>query len=104
MIAEFSIIPVGVGESLSKYVSKIVEVVVNSGLEYRLTPMSTIVEGDTDQVFELIKKCHKQMLEYSNRVITVVNIDDRKGFTNRIKGKIESIKSKLNKDIKTIEL
>ncbi len=100
MLAEFSIVPLDKGESLSEYVSKVLDLVDESGLEYKLTPMGTIVEGDWDEVMNLIKKCHHTMREHSDRVETKIIIDDRKGAKNRITGKIESVEKKLGKKLK----
>lgn len=100
MIAEFSIVPLDKGESLSQYVSEVLDMVDNSGLEYKLTPMGTIVEGEWDEVMDLIKRCHEHMREVSNRVDTRIAVDDREGAENRIEGKIESVESKLGKRLK----
>ncbi len=100
MLAEFSIVPLDKGVSLSDYVSKVLDLVDQSGLEYKLTPMGTIVEGDWDEVMNLIKKCHHTMREHSDRVETKIIIDDRKGAKNRITGKIESVEKKLGKKLK----
>ncbi|OGL42615.1 MAG: hypothetical protein A2161_04065 [Candidatus Schekmanbacteria bacterium RBG_13_48_7] len=100
MLAEFSISPLDKGESLSAYVSKSLEIVVNSGLPYRLTAMGTIVEGEPEEVFDLIIKCHMNMRSLSNRVSTLIKIDDRKGKTNRLEGKIQSVEQKLGINLK----
>ncbi|BBB32813.1 conserved hypothetical protein [Thermotomaculum hydrothermale] len=96
MIAEFSIVPITGEESLSKYVAIILKEVKKSGLKYQLTPMATIVEGETDEVFDLIKKCHKIMKQYSNRVLTRVSIDDRGEDLNRMDKKVKSVLEKMD--------
>jgi len=100
MLAEFTIVPIGVGESLSKYVADLMEIIESSGLDYRLTPMSTIVEGEWDEVIALITKCHKKTREKCNRVITSITIDDRAGKKGRLKGKIESVERILGREVK----
>ena len=79
MLAEFSVFPIGKGEGLSQYVSQIIKMIDESGLEYRLNPMGTVVEGEWDQVLDLIKQCHHKMRQLSTRVITNISIDDREG-------------------------
>ncbi|MFO7990918.1 MAG: MTH1187 family thiamine-binding protein [Thermoplasmata archaeon] len=101
MLAQFSIVPLDKGESVSEYVSEVVDMIDKSGLDYRLTPMSTIVEGDWNEVMDLIKKCHHHMREHSRRVDTSIKIDDREGAENRLEGKIESVKQKLGKELST---
>lgn len=95
MIASFEIIPLGVGVSLSSYIAEIIKIVEKSGLEYRLTPMATIVEGDLDSVLNLIKECHQEMLKKAERVITHIAIDDKKEAKNQIVTKIASVEQKL---------
>ncbi|MCP2520612.1 MTH1187 family thiamine-binding protein [Candidatus Aminicenantes bacterium AC-335-A11] len=99
MLVEFSIIPIGKGESLSRYIAKIIDIVDKSGLPYKLTAMGTIVEGEWDDIMELIKECHFKMKEYSNRVYTKITIDDREGSKNRIEGKVRIIEEILGREV-----
>ncbi len=99
MLAEFSIVPLDKGVSLSEYVSQIIDIVDESDIDYQLTPMGTVVEGDWDEVMDLISDCHAEMRKYSDRVETKIIIDDRKGADNRLTGKIESVEKKLGKEV-----
>ena len=51
IVCEFSVVPLGAGESLSEQVAKCLKIVQESGLPYQLTPMGTILEGEWDEVF-----------------------------------------------------
>ena len=99
MIAEFSVFPVGKDVHLSAYVAQIMPLIVESGLTYKMTAMGTIVEGGTDEVFDLIRACHKKMAASCERVITNVKIDDFVGRTGRITGKIESVERYLGSNV-----
>jgi len=99
MLAEFSIVPLDKGVSLSEYVSKVIDIVDRSDIDYQLTPMGTVVEGDWDEVMDLISECHEEMRKYSERIETKIIIDDRKGANNRLKGKIDSVEKKLGKEV-----
>jgi len=100
MIAQFSIIPLGVGVSVSEYVAKVIKIVDESGLPYKLHAMGTIVEGQWQQVMDIIKKCRDVLMEDVERVVIDIKIDDRKGATGRIEGKIKSVEQKLGKKVK----
>lgn len=100
MLAEFSTFPVGEGVSLSRYVAEILDIIDRSGLEYKLNPMGTVVEGEYDEVMDLISKCHKKMMENAERVVTIIKIDDRKGVSNALQSKIESVEEKLGRELK----
>ncbi len=96
MLAFFSVTPIDKnGENLSEYVAHSLTLIKESGLDYQLTAMGTIVEGDADDVFALIQACHKKMTTLSGRVSTSIKIDDRSGATGRIKGKVRSVEEKL---------
>ena len=95
MLVEFSTFPLGKSEGLSEEVSKSIKIIEESGLDYELTAMGTLLEGDWDQVMETIKKCHMAISENYDRVETSIKIDDRVGKTGRLKGKVQSVENKL---------
>lgn len=100
MIVQFSIVPLGVGVSMSEYVAKVIKMVDESGLPYKLHAMGTIVEGDWEEIMLLINKCRKTILEETERVLIDIKIDDRKAATGRIEGKVLSVERKLGREIK----
>jgi uncharacterized protein (TIGR00106 family) len=100
MIVEFNIVPIGKGEELAGLVAKIIDIIDKSGLPYQLTSMGTIVEGEWDDVFALIKKCHRKMKQEASRVSTHIAIDDRERAKDRIKGKVEDVERALGRQLK----
>ncbi len=100
MLAEFSISPIGKGESLSRYVAECLRIVEESGLEYRINPMGTVVEGDFDEVMGLISRCHKAIRESCSRVSTIIKIDDRADTKGSITRKIESVEREIGHKLK----
>ncbi len=100
MIVNFSIVPIGKGNSLSTQVADVLKIVDESGINYKLHSMGTILEGDWDEILRLIKKCHERTLEDSDRVLTTITIDDRKGKSGRIVGKVQSVERKLGRELK----
>ena len=95
MLAEFSVVPIGSGESVSEYVAECIKIVRKSGVRYALTPMATVMEGDLVEVMEVILQCHQRVLEMSDRVITSITIDDRKGVMDAMTQKIRSVEERL---------
>ena len=100
MLAEFSIIPLGKGSSLGDDVAKVLKIIDNSKLPYRVNPMGTVVEGPWDEVMQLIKKCHTAALKNSGRLVTHIIIDDRKGRPKRIDEKVRSLERRLGRTLK----
>jgi uncharacterized protein (TIGR00106 family) len=95
MICEFSVAPIGDGVSLSKDVAKIIDLIHNSGIRYQTHAMGTLVEGEWDEIFALIKKCHNLLRADHSRVLTRIVIDDKQDATDRITGKIDSVEKQL---------
>jgi uncharacterized protein (TIGR00106 family) len=100
MLVEFSIVPVGKGVSVGSDIAKVIRIVENSGLPYKLNPMGTVVEGKWDEIMALIKRCHRVVLRNGERVVTSIKIDDRKGRSNMIEGKIISLEKRLKKSLR----
>src|SRR5512135_90262 len=100
MLIEFSIVPIGTGSSLGGRLAEVLKIVDESGLPYKVNPMGTVVEGEWDDLFKLVKKCHKAIMKNEERVITSISVDDRKGKTNRIEEKVKSIEKRIGKTLK----
>ena len=100
MLIEFSIVPIGASSSVGTKVAKVLDLVDSSGLAYKLTPMGTIVEGEWDELMQLVKECHMKMMKNEKRVLTRIIIDDRKGKTGNIGRKVRSIEKKLGRSLK----
>ena len=66
VLLEFSISPLGKGESVSKYVSRALDIIDKSGVDYRLNPMGTVLEGEWDEVMAVVKKCYMRMRKDCN--------------------------------------
>jgi len=100
VLMEFSIFPIGQGESLSPYVARTLDLVDKSGLEYRLTAMGTIVEGEIGPVLELVQQCLAAMATDCDRVSASVKLDYRKGGESRLDAKVQSVEDKLGRRLK----
>ncbi len=95
VLCEFSIFPIGKGESVSTYVSPVIELVRESGFPYRLTAMGTIFETEAvADALELVDKAHKLLVQAGcDRIYATVKLDIRKGRSERLISKVESVKS-----------
>jgi uncharacterized protein (TIGR00106 family) len=99
MLASFSVIPVGAGQALSEHVARIISMVDESGLDYRLGAMQTTVEGEEAEVMELIMSCHREMRRLFPRVLTSITIDDREGAKGRLQGKVADVERVLGRRV-----
>jgi uncharacterized protein (TIGR00106 family) len=80
VIADISVVPIGVGVSLSKYVAACEKVLNEAGLEPRLHAYGTNIQGEWDVVFQAIRRCHEMVHEMgAPRVSTVIKVGSRTG-------------------------
>lgn len=100
MLAQISITPIGDGVSVSEFVAKAVEVAEKSGLDYRVTAMGTIVEGDWNHIMKVAQQMHDRVLASSQRVLMNITIDDRKDKQGRIDSKVKAVEEKLGRPLK----
>ena len=100
VLLEMSITPLGKGESVSRYVAECVELVDQSGLDYELHAMGTIVEGELDQVLDLMRRCIVQTATHSDRVTCAAKLDFRRGQSGRLKSKVASVEQKLGREVR----
>ncbi len=100
MLAFFTIAPTGANDHLSEYVAQMLDLIDKSGLDYRFGPMGTTVEGDWDEVIDLIGRCHELMAGQFSRVGTTIKIDDQVGRTGRLEGKMASVEKKLGRELR----
>ncbi|WP_029522789.1 MTH1187 family thiamine-binding protein [Persephonella sp. KM09-Lau-8] len=100
VLVEFAMFPTDKGESVSAYVSRIIKMIDESGIPYKLTPMGTVFETETmEEALDIINKAYKQLEKDCNRVYSVVKFDIRKGKSNRLVQKIQSVEKKLGKQV-----
>ncbi len=101
MLAELSIHPIGQGVSISAQVARAVEVIEKSGLPFRLTPLGTVIEGEWDEVMQVIRDCRNVMAADCERLLIRITIDDRKGATGRLTENQASVEKALGRSVQT---
>ncbi len=100
MLMELSVIPLGRGRSISADIAEVVKIIDGSGLDYRLTAAGSIIEGGWDEVVGLAKSCHQTMRSKTERVITLIKIDDYEQRTGRLVAAVRSVENKVGKSVK----
>lgn len=97
-VAEIKVVPVGTGSaSFSSIVTDCYRIVRETpGIRHRLTPTSTIVEGDLRQVLDVVQRMHDATLRGGcSRVITSVAIDDRRDQPNDMDQMVAAVEEDL---------
>jgi uncharacterized protein (TIGR00106 family) len=101
VLLEFSMSPLDKGASVGEYVSRSLEIIDDSGVPYRLNPMGTVLEGEWDEVMEIVRACFVRMSEDCERISCAVKIDYRKGKSGRLEAKIASVEKRLGRNLRT---
>jgi uncharacterized protein (TIGR00106 family) len=102
VLLEFSISPLEKGQSVSAYVARSVDIVDRSGLDYRLHAMGTLIEGEIDQVLDVLKQCFDALAADCDRITCTAKLDYRKGYSGRLDAKVRSVEEKLGRPLKKI--
>src|SRR5262245_34686174 len=103
VLLEFSIAPLEKGTSVGEYVARSLKLIDESGLDYRLHAMGTIVEGEIDEVLELLKKCFETMAADCERITCTAKLDYRRGHSGRLNAKVASVEQKLGRPLKKVD-
>lgn len=99
VIVDLTIIPIGVGVSLSRYVAACERVLEDAGLTIQLHANGTNVEGEWDAVFAAIKRCHEVLHEMgAPRISTSIRAGTRTDREQTMNDKIHSVKTHLDSE------
>jgi len=98
MLVAFSVAPSGTGRadgSVHDAVAAAVRVVRESGLPNRTTSMFTELEGEWDEVMDVVKRATEAVMPYGSRVSLVLKADLRPGHSGELDGKVERLEHAL---------
>jgi uncharacterized protein (TIGR00106 family) len=95
-----SITLLGRGTQLSGDLGRILKIIDESGIRYKLTPSGTCLEGGWDEVMDLVKRCHREARSFCTYVLTTVRIEDESGATDKLNENISSVERALGRQLK----
>lgn len=96
VIVDFTVIPIGVGVSLSKYVAVCEKILLEKKIKHSLHANGTNVEGEWDDVFKAIKACHIEIHKMgAPRISTSIKVGTRTDKEQTMQDKINSVQAKL---------
>lgn len=102
VLIELTMFPTDKGESVSEYVTKIVAMIDARGVDYRLTPMATVMEFESmAEALAVVEEAYRLLEPDCARVYAMAKFDIRKGKTGRLTGKVESVEARLGKKVRT---
>jgi len=96
VIADFCVVPLGVGVSVSEYVAQCQRVLADSGLSHQMHAYGTNVEGEWDEVFAAIRRCHERIHAMgAPHIRTTVRVGTRTDRVQAMADKLQSVRDKL---------
>jgi len=98
VILDLCVVPLGVGISVSEYVTACERVLNDAGLKTNLHAYGTNIEGEWDDVFAAVKKCHEVVHKMgAPRITTTIKLGTRTDRDQTMEDKIKSVKTRLGK-------
>ena len=96
VLVDLCIVPIGVGVSLSPYIAACEKVLAEAGLKISLHSYGTDIEGEWDEVFAAVKRCHEVVHEMgAPRITTTIKLGTRTDREQTMEEKIRSVKEKM---------
>ena len=96
VLVDLCVVPIGVGVSLSTYIAECEKILSDAGLKTSLHSYGTNIEGEWDDVFAAIKRCHEKVHTMgAPRITTTIKLGTRTDRNQTMEEKIDSVKSKL---------
>ncbi len=97
VLMNLAMFPTDKGTSVSSEVSKVIKMISESGADYKLSAMSTVVETETmEEALKIVQKAYDILNPNSDRIYSAITFDiqnNKKG--SRIKSKIASVENKI---------
>jgi len=96
VLAELSVIPLGVGLSVSRHVAACERVLEEAGLEHELHANGTNISGEWDDVLAAVKRCHEVIHDMgAPRIATSLKLGTRTDREQTLGDKVRSVEEKL---------
>ena len=96
VMIDLCVVPIGVGVSVSEYVAECERLITGAGLQAQLHPYGTVIEGEWDAVFAVVKRCHERVHEMgAPRVFTTLKVGTRTDREQSMQDKVDSVRAKL---------
>lgn len=94
--ADISIVPLGVGVSLSEYIAVCERILQEAGLNPQLHAFGTNVEGRWEAVMAALRQCHEEVHRMgAPRIATTIRLSTRTDREQMLEDKIQSVKARM---------
>ena len=99
VIADLCVVPLGVGVSVSEYVAACERILRDAGLNPQLHAYGTNIEGEWDDVFAAVKRCHEKIHDMgAPRISTTLKLGTRTDRPQTMADKVRSVETRIGLD------
>jgi uncharacterized protein (TIGR00106 family) len=96
VMIDLCVVPLGVGVSVSEYIAECEKLISAAGLSAQLHPYGTVIEGDWDAVFAVVKQCHERVHAMgAPRISTTIKVGTRTDRKQSMQDKVDSVRRRL---------
>ena len=100
VMIDLCVVPIGVGVSVSEYIAACERILDDAGLRHQMHAYGTNVEGEWDEVFAAVKRCHEVVHKMgAPRITTSLKIGTRSDRQQSMQDKIDSVNRKLAREV-----
>ena len=97
IIMDICVVPIGVGVSVSQYVAVCEKILIEAGLKVKMHAYGTNIEGNWDDVFQAVKRCHEKIHEMgAPRISTNLRLGTRIDRNQSMEDKVLSVEKWMN--------
>jgi uncharacterized protein (TIGR00106 family) len=101
MLADLTIIPIGRTPHTSETLAAVLKIIKDSGLSYQLTPTSTCIEGNWDEIMAVVRQCHEIARDETPHVVTLLKLESDDREVNKLRTNIESVEEQAGEALAT---
>lgn len=99
MLFTFTVIPASGGDEIVEPVSRAVEAIAESGLDYQVTGSCTLVEGTWDEVMPVFEECVHELTEEFDRAYASITVDHHRGESGRLRSSVDAVEETLDRPV-----
>jgi uncharacterized protein (TIGR00106 family) len=97
VLVDLCVVPIGVGVSLSAYIAECEKILAGAGLKTSLHSYGTNIEGEWDDVFAAVRRCHEKIHAMgAPRITTTIKLGTRTDRNQSMEDKVDSVKRRLS--------
>ncbi len=92
MLAELRVTPVHFQGDFADLIARVVRVIASSSLQYCVHALGTSLEGDLEEILDVVRRCHEEVRKHSDRALIELSLDDRGGAQGELVRSLQRVR------------